>query len=133
MKSFFVLIAVSMIFLAPACLRVSPVVGSDSDIEIIGLSFTIDKTYISGSSMYANGTVRYSGETKISSPWIIEGQFYTDSTYTMKLGGSYVQINVPLEPGQGTVWSLTFYPNQGNTQTYPKFKVGNLRGIYKSQ
>jgi hypothetical protein len=133
MKFILMFLAVSFIFLASSCQKLpNSVVGSDSDIEITGLTFTVTKTYISYSGMFAEGIVRYSGSTKISSPWFIEGQFYTDSTYTIKLGGSNVQINVPLESNQGTLWSLSLYPKQEIAQSYPKFKVGDLRGIYKS-
>jgi len=133
MKLLFVLILSSLSFYAFSCGGWSnPVVGSNNDVVINGLVFTIDRSYVSGTTMYANGTVRNNGSVKVTSPWVIEGQFYTDSTYIIKIGGSNVQINVPLESGQGTLWSLSFYPSQG-TQVYPNFKVGNLRGIYKNQ
>ncbi len=131
MKLHFVLLIASLSFFAFMCEKSDPVVGSNKDVEISGLVFTLDRSNISGATMYANGTVRNNGSGQVNSPWLVEGQFYTDSTYTMKLGGSNVQINVPLESGQGTIWSLSFYSNQGNIPTYPKFKVGNLRGIYE--
>lgn len=133
MKLLFVLILSSLSFYAFSCgVESNPVVGSNKDVEISGLVFTVERSYISGTTMYASGTVRNNGPLKVTSPWVIEGQFYTDSTYIIKIGGSNVQINVPLESGQGTLWSLSLYPGQGNSQTYPNFKVGNLRGIYKN-
>jgi hypothetical protein len=132
MKVLFVLILSSLSFFAFVCEKSNPVVGSNKDVEISGLVFTIDRSYVSGTTMYANGTVRNDGSGKVTSPWFVEGQFYTDSTYTMKLGGSNIQITVPLNQGQGTVWNLSFTPSQISAQYYPRFKVSDLRGIYKN-
>jgi hypothetical protein len=133
MKQVWIFILSSILLLVSSCQKTpNSVVGSDTDIEIIGLTFTVTRTYINYSTMYAEGIARYSGSTKISSPWFIEGQFYTDSTYTIKLGGSNEQISVPLEPNQGTLWKLSFYPSQGTAQSYPDFRVGDLRGVYKN-
>jgi hypothetical protein len=130
-----IFILICLPFLAFVCesSKEDTVVGSNKDVEISGLTFTIDRSYVSGLTMYANGTVRNEGSAKVTSPWFVEGQFYTDSTYSLKLGGDNVQISVPLDHGQGTIWNLSFYLNQGTTQIYPEFKIGNLRGIYKNQ
>ena len=129
-----ILILVCFPFLAFLCetSKEDPVIGSTNDVEIRGLVFSIDTSYISGLTMYAYGTVRNESSAKVTSPWYVEGQFYTDSTYSLKLGGTNVRINVPLDHEQGTIWSLSFYLDQGNTRIYPEFKIGNLRGIYKN-
>jgi hypothetical protein len=105
MKKKYIFIFVSLPFFAFLCEKngEDTVVGSNKDVEISGLTFTIDRSYISGLTMYANGTVRNESSAEVTSPWFVEGQFYS------------------------------FYLNQGNTQTYPEFKIGNLRGIYKNQ
>lgn len=121
----------SLLFFGFFCEVSSPVVGSDQDVQIINLVFTVGSTSLSGQTMYASGTVRNSGSTKVSSPWYVEGQFYTDSTYSLKLGGGNTQIIVPLDPGQSTLWNLSCTPPQGSAQNYPAFRVRDLRGVYK--
>ncbi len=131
MKAISFLMLTSLLFLGFMCEGSSPVVGSDQDVQINSLAFTVTSTSLSGQIMYASGTVRNYGSTKVSSPWYVEGQFYADSTYALKLGGDNTQINVPLEPGQSTLWNLSFTLPQGSAQNYPAFKVRDLRGIYR--
>jgi hypothetical protein len=133
MKTVYVFILASMSFLAFICepIKQNPIVGSTKDIEISGLVFIVDRTYVSGVTMYVNGTVRNNAPGRITAPWYVEGQFYSDSTYSLKLGGANVQINVPIDQGQSTLWNLSFTPSQ-SAQYYPKFKVGDLRGVYKN-
>ena len=110
------------------------VVGSPSDQVIAGLTFTVDTTYVDGSgggTLVAKGKVRNAGNSTATSPWYVEGQFYTDRTKQLKLGGNYVRIGVPLGPGQGTLWTLTFSSSANDVRQYPGFTVGDLRGIYK--
>ncbi len=131
MKAISLLMLTSLLFLGFMCEGSSPVVGSDQDVQINSLAFAITSTSLSGQTMYASGTVRNYGSTKVSSPWYVEGQFYADSTYALKLGGDNTQINVPLDPGQSTIWNLSFTLPQGSAQNYPAFKVRDLRGIYR--
>ncbi len=131
MKAISLLMLTSLLFLGFMCEGSSPVVGSDQDVQINSLAFTVTSTSLSGQIMYASGTVRNYGSTKVSSPWYVEGQFYADSTYALKLGGDNTQINVPLDPGQSTIWNLSFTLPQGSAQNYPAFKVRDLRGIYR--
>ncbi len=111
----------------------NPIVGSSADTQIPNAVVTIDTTYISYGSMYAHGLVRNNGTTQITAPWYVECQFYTDSTYTIKLGGNYTEIYVPLDPGQGTFWTVNFSSSNVAVQNYPKFKVKDQRAIYKKQ
>ena len=131
MKAISLLLLTSLLFFGFFCEESSPVVGSDQDVQIINLGFTVTSTSLSGQTMYASGIVRNNGTTKVSSPWYVEGQFYSDSTYTLKLGGGNTEITVPLDPGQSTPWDLTCTPSQGLGQNYPAFRVHDLRGIYK--
>jgi hypothetical protein len=112
----------------------STVVGSSGDQVISGLAFFLDTTYVDGSgqgTLIAKGTVRNNGSYNVSSPWYLEGQFYTDATLRTKLGGNYVQVGVPLSPGQQTLWTLTFTSSNTDVRQFPGFRVGDMRGIYK--
>lgn len=109
------------------------VVGSDDDTKISNLSFTIQSTSLEASSkrLVAKGTVKNNGNSEVTSPWYVEAQFFTDSTLTVKLGGSNTQIGVPISKGQSTFWTITFSSENVDVTDYPKFAVGELRGIYK--
>ncbi len=113
----------------------STVVGSGSDTQINGVSFTVDTLYVDASGsgqLVARGLVKDSTVSSISVPWYVEGQFYTDSTYTTKLGGNDTEIKVPLSQGQSTFWTIYFYTSTVDVRQFPNFRIGNLRAIYKN-
>lgn len=112
----------------------STVVGSGNDTPISGVTFKIDTTYVDASGsgqLVASGLVKAS--TTINAPWYVEGQFYTDSTYTIKLGGNDDEITVPLSPGQSTFWTIYFYTSTVDVRQFPNFAIGDLRAIYKNR
>lgn len=106
-------------------------VGSPSDTQIDNMSFQVDTTYVSGSALYAKGRVTNNGYAAANPPWYVEAQFYTDATYSTKLGGNYTSIYVPLSPGQATFWTISFSSPDVDVRSYPGFKVRDLRAIYK--
>ncbi|MCP5063779.1 MAG: hypothetical protein GY936_15130 [Ignavibacteriae bacterium] len=108
------------------------IVGSNEDVEINNVSFNVDTTYLESNVLYAKGTVTNLGTTKINSPWYVEGQFYTDQTYNIKLGGNNSRISVPLEPYQSTFWVLSYSTTKVDVNQYPNFRISDLRGIYKN-
>jgi len=110
-----------------------PVVGSTQDTQISNLSFNVDTTYLeaSASRIVAKGSVTNNGSAQVTSPWYIEGQFYTDATYKIKLGGNSTQIGVPLSRGQSTFWTIYYTSSNENVNNYPNCRIGDLRGIYK--
>lgn len=81
-------------------------------------------------TLIASGTAVNRGTGRVTSPWTIEGQFYTDSKMSTKLGGAATQIGVPLDPGQSVVWTLTYSSSTQDVKPYANFRVGDLRGIY---
>lgn len=109
------------------------IVGSDKDTEIENLSFLVDSTYsdTTGIKLVAKGRVTNDGNHTITSPWYVEAQFYTDSSFTTKLGGNYDRINVPLSKGQSTFWKIDFSTSTVNVLDYPNFAIHDIRGIYK--
>ncbi len=107
------------------------IVGSVEDIEINNVSFIVDSTYEESSVLYATGRATNLGTKNIMSPWYVEAQFYTNSTYSTKLGGNSKEIKVPLEPYQSTFWTITFSSSTIDVNLYPNFRVSDLRAIYK--
>jgi len=119
-----------LIFLGSSCEN-NTVVGSDEGITVINnVSFTITELETSSSSLKASGTVKNTGSLKITSPWYIEGQFYADSTLSLKLGGDNTQIGVPLETGVATIWTFEFSNPDISEGNYPNFRISNLRAFY---
>ena len=107
-------------------------VGSPSDTEIGRMAFFVDTTYVSGSSLYAKGRVQNTGSNNVAPPWYVEAQFYTDATYSTKLGGNSTSISVPLSPGQATFWTISFSSSNVDVRKYPGFTVKDLRAISKN-
>ncbi len=128
LSAFFLLAA----FLNLAC---NPVtnneVGSPLDTQIPSLTFTVDSTFTAYGQLVARGTVKNGGNSQVTTPWYVECVFYTDSTQSMTLGGNNVQMTTPLNPGQGTFWSISFSSSVVEVRNYPNFRIGNLRAVYK--
>ncbi len=114
------------------CDSSSNIVGSNEDVEINNVSFIVDTTYLMNSQLYAKGRVTNLGTKSTESPWYVEAQFYTDSTYKLKLGGDYTEIGVPLDPYQSTFWTLIFSTSTVDVNEYPNFRVSDFRAIYKN-
>ena len=109
--------------------------GSNRDTQINNLQITVDSQYVQGSpiALVAQGKVKNLGTSGISTPWYIEGVFFSDSSNdAIKLGGNNVQILVSLNPNQTTVWKIQFSSANVDVRLYPNFKVAELRGIYKN-
>jgi hypothetical protein len=134
MKVLIIVFATMITLVISSCeIGTDTVVDSPQDTYISNLSFTVGNTYLdSGSSrLVASGTVKNNGSTKVTSPWYVEGQFYTTKTSYVKLGGSNTQIGVPLSSGQSTLWTLYFSSSNVDVRNYPNFGIKDLRGIYK--
>lgn len=110
------------------------VVGDDSKASIPDVRFEGTISYRmetdGNGTLIASGTAVNRGTSKVTSPWTIEGQFYTDSKMNTKLGGATTQIGVPLDPGQSVLWTLTYSSSTQDVKPYTDFRVGDLRGIY---
>ena len=111
----------------------STVVGNtQGNTNINNVSFTVTELEVTSSSLTATGTVKNTGSKTITSPWYIEAQFYTDSTYSIKLGGNRTQIGVPLESGLQTIWIITFSDPDIAEGDYPNFRVSSFRAYYNN-
>ncbi len=130
----FSVIILSLTFLGSSCENGNgngTIVGStQGNTNINNVSFIITELEVFSNSLKASGTVKNTGSANITPPWYIEGQFYADSTLTLKLGGDNTRITVPLEPGVQTLWSLTFSDPNIAEGDYPNFRVSSMRAYY---
>jgi len=111
------------------------VVGSDNVNVIDYVEFSQITTSNNGNNLEVSGHVINISETKnISSQWYIECQFYATENKTLKIGGDNTQINVPLDPGQETIWTIHWNPENNlniNLDDYPNFTFDDLRAYKK--
>lgn len=98
--------------------------------EIPWLSFFPETCYVENGSIYAEGIVQNQGTETIEPLWCVEAQFYSDSTFSLKLGGNCDTILVPLEPGMKTVWRIRFNSEAVDEENYPEAAASNYRGVY---
>jgi hypothetical protein len=107
----------------------SPLVGSEDVVVLEDAVFTITDRSTSSSTMTVEGTVTNTGDDTFHPPWYIEAEFYSDSTFSLKFGGSSTQIRYTLAPGEQTLWKLTYSSNLIVESDYPDFAVKNLRAF----
>lgn len=132
-KYFFVFILSS--FILTSCEPVADsTVGSSKDTQISGIIFQIDTVYLDNwrPEIIAKGRAKNSSTYNVSVPWYVEGQFYSDSSFTLKLGGANTKIEVPLSPNQETFWMINFTTENVDLRLYPKATISNVRAIYKN-
>ena len=132
-KSTFLFLILSFLYLlliSASCETSDPIVGDPGVPTINNVSFTVTELSVSNDRLTASGKVRNNSSVKITPPWYVEGQFYTDSTLTLKLGGDVTQISVPLEKGVETLWTLQYSSQNISEGNYPSFRVSNLRAYY---
>jgi hypothetical protein len=124
-------LGLSLLFLGAedGCSESDPIVGSDDVFVLDKAQITVTEKSLSGSTMVAKGEVENVGSTKISPTWFVEGQFYSDSTYKLKLGGTNTAITFSLEPGEKTRFELRFSSSRDDLTEYPKFGVKGLRAV----
>ena len=120
------MLVIVSIFLLISC---NNTIGSDDVNELTNLDFTIDdEREVTTTSLIVKGSVINTGTTKVSSPWYIEGMFYSDTNFTTILGGASQTINVPLESGVSYNWTLSFSSSDILESEYQTFGFRNLRG-----
>jgi len=121
------ILVILSIFLLISC---NNTIGSDDVNELTNLEFTIDdEKEVTTTALIVKGSVINTGTTKVSSPWYIEGMFYSDNNFTTILGGASQTVNVPLESGVSYDWTLSF--SSSDASEYQTFGFRNLRGYIK--
>jgi hypothetical protein len=112
------------------CVESEPLTGSTSSTVLPGAFLTVTERFLSGGTqMTARGTVKNTSNAVWSPVWIVEGQFYTDSTFTYKLGGTTKAFSFSMSKGEQTLWELKFTSSTFDLSQYPHFAVKNLRVI----
>ena len=120
------ILVILSIFLLISC---NNTIGSDDVNELTNLEFTIDdEKEATSTALIVKGSVINTGTTKVSSPWYIEGMFYSDTNFTTILGGASQTINVPLESGVSYNWTLSFSSSDILESEHEFFGFRNLRG-----
>ena len=120
------ILVILSIFLLISC---NNTIGSDDVNELTNLEFTIDdEKEVTTTALIVKGSVINTGTIKVSSPWHIEGMFYSDTNFTTILGGASQTINVPLESGVNYNWTLSFSSSDFIEDEYQTFGFRNLRG-----
>ena len=117
----------ALFFLMSCMTEDQPIVGSDNVVVMSTAKFTLDERSVSGNTFVAKGTVSNNGATKYSPTWYVEGEFYQDSTFKFKLGGTNQSYSFDLSKGETTGWQLSFTPSNIDVSKYPNFAVKNLR------
>ena len=120
------ILVILSIFLLISC---NNTIGSDDVNELTNLEFIInDEKDVTSTELIVKGSVINTGTTKVSSPWYIEGMFYSDTNSTTILGGTSKTIYVPLESGVNYNWTLSFSSSDILESEYEFFGFRNLRG-----
>ena len=120
------ILVIILILLLSSC---NNTIGSDDVNELTNLEFTIDdEREVTTTALIVKGSVINTGTTKVSSPWYIEGMFYSDTNFTTILGGASQTINVPLESGVNYNWTLSFSSSDILESEHEFFGFRNLRG-----
>ncbi|PCH59910.1 MAG: hypothetical protein COC11_01060, partial [Candidatus Neomarinimicrobiota bacterium] len=81
-------------------------------------------------SLQVTGMITNTGDTTILAPWSVEAEFYSDSTFTLILGGDQQSFNVNLQPGVSIQWTLSYSdPDKVEFESYPYFTIDNFRAF----
>ncbi len=109
----------------------SSITGSDDVIVIKNVEFTIIEKINRGSELFVKGFVKNKASKTIRPPWYVEGDFYSDDTYSFKLGGDNNALNYSLAKNESTTFELQFSSSKYDESQYPDFAVKNFRAFYE--
>ena len=111
------------------------VIGSENNETINHVDWSIGTTEDSAGYSYTNqslqvtGMITNTGDTTILAPWSVEAEFYSDSTFTLILGGDQQSFNVNLQTGVATQWTLNYSSQDKVESDYPNFAINNFRAF----
>jgi hypothetical protein len=128
-KQMLILWFTAFTFLGASCEQ-EPIIGPDPGKEPISVSFTITGQAATSTMLSVQGKVKNTGSNTITAYWYVEGQFYGDNTFTLLLGGDVTTMNIPLNPGVETLWTLEFSDPNIAEGDYPNFAVKDLVAYY---
>lgn len=120
-------LVIGVFCLISGCEPQSPIVGSEDVFVLSGAQITISQYAVASNALNASGTVKNTSTTSYTPVWYLEGDFYADSTFSFKLGGTNMQFNFALGANETTAWQLQFTSTSIDVNAYPNFRVKNLR------
>ena len=80
-------------------------------------------------TLQVTGMITNTGDTTILAPWSVEAEFYSDSTFTLILGGDQQSFNVNLQTGVSIQWTLNYSSADKVESNYPNFAINNFRAF----
>ena len=111
------------------------VIGSENNETIDHVDWSIGTTENpagyspTNESWLVTGMITNTGDTTILAPWSVEAEFYSDSTFTLILGGDQQSFNENLQSGVSRYWTLTYSPQEATASHYPNFAINNFRAF----
>ena len=111
------------------------VIGSEEDEPIDHVEWVLGTDDNPAGYSYTNetlqvtGMITNAGDTTILAPWWVEAEFYSDSTFTLILGGDQQSFNVNLQTGVATQWTLNYSSQDKVESDYPNFAINNFRAF----
>ena len=103
------------------------VIGSEQYETINDVEWTLNGYTFSNTTLTATGMIANMGDTTILARWGVEAEFYSDSTFTLILGGEQQFFNVNLGSGVSKQWTLNYSNPDIVESNYPNFAINNFR------
>ena len=106
------------------------VIGSEQYETINDVEWTLNGYTFSNTTLTATGMITNTGDTTIIATWGVEAEFYSDSTFTLILGGDQQSFNVNLQSGVSIQWTLSYSdPYKVEFESHPYFAINNFRAF----
>ena len=105
------------------------VIGSEDNETINDVEWTLNEYTFSNTTLTATGMITNMGDTTIIATWGVEAEFYSDSTFTLILGGEQQFFNVNLGSGVSKQWTLNYSDPDIVESNYPSFAINNFRAF----
>ena len=105
------------------------VIGSENNETVNDVEWTLNEYTFSNTTLTATGMITNMGDTTIIATWGVEAEFYSDSTFTLILGGEQQFFNVNLGSGVSTQWTLNYSDPDIVESNYPSFAINNFRAF----
>jgi len=128
-KSSCILLTLIMICIFQNC-EDSLVTTGEQDVDVINnMAFALTSKTFTSTTLTVIGTVTNNGSSTVYPTWYVEGDFYADSTFALKLGGDNYEMTYTLAPGETASWQLKFFSDLYTESDYPHFGIKNLRAF----
>ena len=111
------------------------VIGSKNNETIDHFEWVLGTDANPAGYSYKNGTLQVTGmitntgDNTILALWSVEAEFYSDSTFTLILGGDQQSFNVNLQTGVSIQWTLNYSSDDKVESNYPNFAIDNFRAF----